>query len=168
MTIAQPQGTQLAHFNWATLVGDFGSPEIAPFENAVPRVNALAERSPGFVWRHGDERTAGLALGWPIFCDDPRAIASFSVWQSPAHLGEYVYKTVHGAFFRRRAEWFVPGSGRHVLWWVPQGHIPDIAEARERVGEFDAAGPTARALTFAALGPASVGRETGGTPLTAG
>lgn len=168
MTVAQPEGTHLAHFNWATLVGDIGSPEVAPFETAAPRVNALAERSPGFVWRHGDERAAGLVIGWPLFTENPRCIASFSVWESPAHLSEYVYKTVHGAFFRRRAEWFVPGSGGHALWWVPQGHIPGIAEARERVGQLDAGGPTARVFTFAALGPAPGVRETGESPLKAG
>jgi len=114
----------VAHFNWATLLDDFGSPTIAPFEAAVPKVNALAERSSGFVWRDGAERENGLAIGWEIFKENPRAIASFSVWRSPADLRAYVYRTVHGAFFRRSGEWFVQGSGRHLLWFVPAGHIP--------------------------------------------
>lgn len=45
----------LAHFNWATLKAPVGDPRVAPFVDAVPKVNALAERSPGFVWRSGEE-----------------------------------------------------------------------------------------------------------------
>lgn len=149
MQFTQPEGTHVAHFNWATLVGDLGSPEVAGFENAVDRVNALAERSPGFVWRLGSEMEAAHAAGWPMFTENPRVIASFSVWKAPAGFTEYVYKTVHGAFFRRRAEWFVPGSGGHVLWWVPAGHIPDVTEARARLERLQAEGPSEEAFTTA-------------------
>jgi hypothetical protein len=45
----------IAHFNWATLVADLDDRRVAPFVNAVPKVNAIAERSPGFVWRSGEE-----------------------------------------------------------------------------------------------------------------
>jgi len=157
IAMAQPPGMQLAHFNWATLVGDLGSPEVAPFEGAVPQVNALAERSPGFVWRHGDERGAGLSAGWPLFTENPRCIASFSLWESAAQLRGYVHATVHGAFFRRRAEWFLPDRGGHVLWWVPAGHVPDIAEARDRVEAFGRDGPGDAHFTLAhlALGASS-------------
>ena len=161
----QPRGTHLAHFNWATLLGDFGSAEVAPFETAIPKVNALAERSRGFVWRHGDERAAGLAVDWPIFSGDPRAIASFSVWERPADLRGYVYRTVHGAFFRRGAEWFVPGSGRHVLWWVPAGHVPTVTEARDRVESLDRAGPGPAAFTFAELAEPAPAGDGGDLPI---
>lgn len=164
----QPQGTRLAQFNWAMLVADLGSAEAAPFEAAVPRVNALAERSPGFVWRDGDERAGALALGWPIFSDDPRAIASFFVRETPAHLRDYVYKTVHGAFLRRRADWFVPGRGGHVLWWVPGGDIPTMAQARHRVESLNGGGPSPEAFTFAAPGAAPGADAAGGSLPIAG
>ncbi|SIS79392.1 protein of unknown function [Roseivivax lentus] len=152
MTIAKPQRRHIAHFNWATLVGDLGSPEVAGFETAVPRVNALAERSPGFVWRDGNERENALAIGWPRFTEDPRCIASFSVWESPEDAARYIYKTVHGAFLRQRTRWFAEGRGGQVLWWVPAGHIPDAAEARAKVDQLAAEGPGEAVFTFAALG----------------
>jgi len=39
----------LAHFNWATLRKPVGHPRVAPFVEAVPKVNALARRSPGYA-----------------------------------------------------------------------------------------------------------------------
>ncbi len=139
----------LAHFNWATLVGDLGSPEVAGFEDAIDRVNQVAERSPGFVWRDGAESSNASAIDWPMFVDCPRTIASFSVWEDPTTLKAFVYKTVHGAFVRRAKEWFQPESGpNYVLWWVPQGHIPDTAEARDRVELLLSDGPTEGAFDF--------------------
>jgi hypothetical protein len=138
----------IAHFNWATLVADLEDRRVAPFVNAVPKVNAIAERSPGFVWRSGGEAervrpSAGRS--------SPKTalIASFSVWETPEHFRDYVYKTVHGAFFRRGHEWFEPDRPRgHVLWWVEAGHIPDIAEARDKVDAMTANGPGPEAFDF--------------------
>ncbi|MDJ0823297.1 MAG: DUF3291 domain-containing protein [Paracoccaceae bacterium] len=138
----------LAHFNWGTLIAEVGDPAVAPFVDAVGRVNALAERADGFVWRSGDEQTRAKAVGWPLF-DDPKVIASFSVWQSPEALKAFVYQTVHGAFYRRRAEWFEPDKGpNYALWWVPEGHIPDFAGARDKVEALIAKGPSEQVFDF--------------------
>ena len=141
----------LAHFNWGEMRGPLGSPEVAGFENAIAKVNEKAERSEGFVWRCGAEMDQASASGWPLF-DNPHIIASFSVWETPEAFRTFVYETVHGAFLRRSREWFVPGSGaNYALWWVPVGHIPTIAEARERVEKLIAEGPSERVFTFAEL-----------------
>ena len=146
--VAEGQGMHLAHFNWATLIDVVGSPRVAGFVNAVDKVNALAERADGFVWRSGDEGAKAQAIGWPLF-DDPRVIASFSVWQNPEALKDYVYKTVHGAFFRRREEWFAPGQGpNYVLWWVPEATIPTMQDARTRVEAILVDGPGPQAFDF--------------------
>ncbi len=138
----------LAHFNWGTLIAAPGSRKVAGFVNAVGRVNALAERAEGFVWRSGDEQAKAKAIGWPMF-DDPKVIASFSVWNSPDALKAFVYQTVHGAFYRRRAEWFEPdGGSNYALWWVPEGHVPGFAEARERVEALVANGPSEQVFDF--------------------
>lgn len=133
-----PPNTHLAHFNWAILGDDPGSPAVAGFENAVDRVHALAERTPGFVWRHvDDERAAAIDEGWPLFTETPRLIASFSVWESPEAFMHYVYRTVHGAFLKRSEEWFVPRSRpQHVLWYIPAGVRPTISEARMKVDQY--------------------------------
>ena len=130
-----------AHFNWATLKADLGDPQIAPFEKAIDKVNAVAARSRGHVWNSGAEMSEAARIGWPLFTRNPRLIASFSVWESPGHFRDYVYKTVHAAFFRRGHEWFEADAPRgYVLWWVPAGHVPGIAEAREKVEAHDAQG----------------------------
>ena len=145
----------LAHFNWATLRGDPGSDTVAGFENAVGRVNALAERSPGFVWRHGAEATAAVRINWPLFADNWRTIASFSVWETREAFERYVFDTVHGAFRRRSAEWFEPGTGVNVaLWWVPAGHVPSIEEAREKVERLQAEGPSDAVFDLRGWAPA--------------
>lgn len=144
----------IAHFNWATLRAPMGDPLVEPFVSAVPKVNALAERSPGFVWRHGEEQIAAAEAGWPLFRDTPRLIASFSVWETPEHLRDYVYKTVHGAFFKRADAWFEPDGLRgHLLWRVPVGHQPTMAEARGRFDAFAENGPTDEVFTFSEVFP---------------
>jgi hypothetical protein len=138
----------LAHFNWATLIDEIGTPAVAGFVDAIERVHSVAERSEGFVWHSGEEMALAQSIGWPMF-RDPKVIASFSVWETPAQLEDFVYKTVHGAFYRRRDAWFVPDAARgNVLWWLDAGTIPDIGEARTRVETFLANGPGAEAFDF--------------------
>ena len=139
----------IAHFNWATLIADIEDRRVAPFVRAVDKVNAVAQRSPGYVWNSGQEMSEGTRIGWPLFTENSRVIASFSVWETPEHFRDYVYKTVHGAFFRRGHEWFEPHASRgYVLWWVPEGHIPNITEAREKVKTLEANGPGPEAFTL--------------------
>jgi hypothetical protein len=140
---------RIAHFNWATLVAPLDDPRVAPFCNAVPKVNTIAERSPGFVWRSGEEVELAAGIGWPMFLEHPYVIASISVWETPEDFRSYVYNTVHGAFYRRGHEWFESDKPRgYVLWWVGAGHIRDIAEARDRVEAYLAHGPGADAFDF--------------------
>ncbi|WP_171213041.1 DUF3291 domain-containing protein, partial [Ruegeria sp. HKCCA5839] len=124
---------------------------ITTFAEAVPRVNARAEDSSGFVWRFGDERPPAEAAGWPLF-DDDRIIASFSIWETPEALKAFVYRGSHGAFYNRRAEWFDQDSPRgYALWWVVPGHRPDITEAWSKVDQMAAEGPSDAVFTFSQL-----------------
>lgn len=145
-------GRHLAHFNWSALRAPVGDPLVAPFADAIAKVNAKAEASDGFVWRCGIEDAEGTRIGWPLFTENPTMIASFSVWETPEAFGHFVFKTVHGAFLKRGSEWFLPGEGaRHVLWWVPAGTIPTIEEAREKVSKLERDGPSHAAFTFDTL-----------------
>ncbi len=144
----------LAHFNWSALRAPVGDPLVAPFADAIEKVNAKAEASDGFVWRCGVEDAEGKRIGWDLFTENPTMIASFSVWETPEALGHFVHKTVHGAFLKRGADWFLPSQGpRYVLWWVPIGHIPAIEEAREKVTRLERDGPSDAAFTFDTLAP---------------
>ena len=43
------------------------------------------------------------------------------------------------------------------MWWVPAGHVPDVAEARERLAHLRAHGPSPFAFPFGAPFPPPVG-----------
>ena len=47
--------THIDQFNWGILLDDWGTATVADFENNLGRVNAVADRSEGFVWRMTDE-----------------------------------------------------------------------------------------------------------------
>jgi Domain of unknown function (DUF3291) len=138
----------LAQLNVGRLRAPIDDPIIAEFKEALDAVNALADRSPGFVWRLQTAEGNATALH-PI--DDDELIAiNMSVWESIEALGDYVYRSDHTAFLRRRREWFERyGTAYLVLWWVPAGHIPSIDEALARLDELERNGPTENAFTFA-------------------
>ena len=141
--------THIAHFNWATMRGAVDDPIMAEFAAAIDTVNALAERSEGFVWRHGDEAQAAQSIGWPLFTENDRVIASFSVWTGVQALEHFTFNTLHGAFYRRGKVWFEEGlSVNYVLWPVPVGHIPQLSEARDRAVHLMTHGPSDYAFDF--------------------
>jgi hypothetical protein len=127
-----------------------GDPRVAGFFDGVDRVHAIAERSDGFVWRFLESETdAAAAAGRPLLGGDARAISSFSVWRTVEDLERFVYHTLHGSFYRRRAEWFEAGeTSAHVLWPVASGHVPDIGEALDRLEQLQSEGPSEAAYDF--------------------
>ncbi len=143
---------ELAELNVARARAPLDSPVMADFMAALDRVNALAEASPGFVWRLRDE--AGNATSIRVF-DDPRIIVNLTVWTSPEALAGYAYRTGHVEVFRRRADWFERLDGPNlVLWWVPVGHRPTVAEATARLACLAAEGPGPSAFTLKVRFPA--------------
>ena len=57
---------------------------------------------------------------------------------------------------KRRREWFSESPEAYVvLWWVPAGHRPTIAEAQARLEFLRENGPSAEAFSFARPFPAS-------------
>ena len=137
---------QLAQLNIGIIKGAMDSPVMADFAANLERINALAERTPGFVWRLQTE--AGDATGIRPF-DDENMLVNMSVWRDVEALNRYVYHSAHVELMRRRREWFERMDQAFlVLWWVPNGHRPSVAEAIERLEMLRAHGPTARAFTF--------------------
>ena len=109
-------------------------------------INALADASPGFVWRL--QTDAGDATSIRVFEDD-MIIVNLSVWESLETLRAFVYATAHKAFLGRRAEWFEPASEAHLAaWWIPSGTVPTVQEAVDRLSTLRADGPTERAFTL--------------------
>ena len=135
----------LAEFNFGTLAYPWDDPRIAGFQNAIAQVNAIAARSPGFVWRLPDELMEATQEDpdGPL-ADRPNTASTLSVWEDATTLYRFVTKTLHARIMKGAPDWFVPGdSGFLVCWWVPKGTQPTVAEGMARwriqqaVGETD-------------------------------
>ena len=141
----------LAQLNIARLLAPLDSPQLADFVANLDRINALAEASPGFVWRLQTED--GDATSIDYFGNDQ--IVNLSVWESMEALHHYVYGTAHTEIMRRRKAWFHKlGEAHMALWWIPAGHVPTVEEAAARLNTLRELGPTAEAFTFKHAFPA--------------
>ncbi|MBB6173965.1 hypothetical protein HNR23_004025 [Nocardiopsis mwathae] len=136
----------LAQLNVGILNAPLDDASMAGFADGLAPVNALADASPGFVWRYTDEGSDDATAARP-FGDD--LLVNLSVWESPEALWDFTYRSDHIDFLRRRREWFQHiREATSVLWWVPAGHIPTLEEAGERLGLLRRHGPTAEAFTL--------------------
>ena len=137
----------LAQINVGRLLAPEGSPAVAEFIDALEAVNAIADRAPGFVWRHRSDQGEGHTS--PGGDDDELFIVNLSVWESYAALHEFMYGTVHNQFLRRRLEWFEPRSGPvTALWWLPDGEIPTVDQGLARLEHLRRHGPTPEAFSL--------------------
>jgi hypothetical protein len=137
---------QLAQVNIARMRGPLEDPIMRGFVARLDEINALADRSPGFVWRL--QTDAGNATYLRPY-DDDRILINLSVWESVEDLRRYVYRSAHSELLRRRQEWFEKIDAPVLaLWWVPAGHIPSIDEAKKRLEHLERHGPTPFAFTF--------------------
>jgi hypothetical protein len=142
---------ELAQLNIGVIRGPMDSPLMAEFAANLARINALADAAPGFVWRLQTE--AGDATAIRPF-ENENQLLNMSVWQDLEQLRQFVYRSSHAEFLRRRREWFERLTDAYlVLWWVPRGHRPTVAEAIARLETLRARGPTAEAFTFRATFP---------------
>ena len=136
---------ELAQLNIARLAAPLESPQLKDFVDNLDRINALAEGSPGFVWRFQDY--AGNATSARPFGEE--YLVNLTVWTDIESLHRYVYRSAHAEIMARRKEWFQPmREAWTVLWWVPAGHRPGFTEAYEKLQQLRANGPTADAFTF--------------------
>jgi hypothetical protein len=137
---------QIAQINVGRLRVEPPHPMITEFMDNLDRINALAESSPGFVWRLKDDSNNATSIR---AFDDPRIAVNMSVWETVEALQAYAYRSEHVQFFRRRKEWFEAFGMPHLaLWWVKAGTIPTVKEAKARLLHLHAHGPTAQAFTF--------------------
>lgn len=121
-------------------------PMMIGFMSRLDEINALADGSPGFVWRL--QTPEGNATDLRPY-DDDRILVNMSVWETIEQLKHYVYKTTHAELLRQRQAWFEKFAGSYTaLWWIPKGHIPSVDEAKKRLEYLDEHGPTQFAFTF--------------------
>lgn len=138
----------VGQFNIARARWNLDDPRIKPFFDAVPPVNALAERSPGFVWRLIDD-TEMLATH---YAHEPRLTMTLSVWEDVDSLRHFTWNTLHKKFRLRTHEWFEKMDEAYLaIWPIADGHSPSPAEAVEMLTELRRTGPTDRLFGTEAL-----------------
>ena len=94
---------ELAQLNIGIIRASMDSPVMADFAKNLERINAVADSSPGFVWRLQTEE--GDATSIRPF-DNPNLLVNMSTWRDIESLQEYVYSSAHAELMRRRREWF--------------------------------------------------------------
>jgi hypothetical protein len=136
---------ELAQLNIAVMKEPLESPVMADFVANLERINTLAENSKGYVWRLQSEEGDATAIR-PMGDD---VLVNITVWRDVESLQSFVYRSAHVDIMRRRREWFERMSEAYtVLWWVPQGHRPDVREAEDRLAHLRRHGPDKYAFNF--------------------
>lgn len=148
------EARHLAEFNIARIKYPLDDPRMRGFVENVERVNGLADKMDGFVWRLKDE--SGHAMNMTV-CGDPAILPNLTVWESAEALERFVFKTVHGRFFDRRTEWFEQPEPTLVMWWVPAAHRPSLEEGVERLEHIKAHGPSDFAFGWESLPSSTIG-----------
>jgi hypothetical protein len=137
----------LAQINIALMKAPLEAPVMAEFAAGLAEVNAIAERSPGFIWRL--QTSSGNATDIRAY-PDPRMLVNLSVWQSVEQLKAYVYRSLHGEFFVRRRKWFEKYQGEHfTMWWIPIGYLPTVEEGKVKLEYLALHGDSPESFTFA-------------------
>ena len=136
----------LAQINIARLRAPIDDPMVAEFVEGLDPINALAEQSPGFVWRlQTDEGDATSIQAY----EDELVIVNMSVWETVDDLFNYVYRSGHVDFLRDRRDWFERlGESHMCMWWLPAAALPTVDEGVARLEILQTRGPTSQAFTF--------------------
>jgi len=119
------------------------------FAGRLDEINALADSSPGFVWRL--QTDDGDATALRVF-DDPLTLINLSVWSDIQSLRDFVFRSKHRELLLGREQWFLPMDGpRLALWWVEPNHHPDVDEAKTRLDQLANEGSSREVFTFATV-----------------
>jgi len=137
---------RLAQVNIARMLAPLSDPQMAGFVAQLDAINALADESPGFLWRL--QTAEGNATALRPYEDD-LILVNLSLWASLSQLSAFVYKSRHRHVMQQRRQWFERFEGPYLaLWWVPAGHIPNVEEAKERLAYLHAHGEAPYAFSF--------------------
>jgi hypothetical protein len=148
---SSPAAWHLAQVNIARALAPLDSPVMAGFVTRIAEINALAEGSPGYVWRFQDD--TGNALYTRPY-DDPNMLFNLSVWETPDHLKAYVYRSRHVELMRQKQQWFEhTDEAILALWWIPAGTLPTVDEAKARLEHLRKHGSSAHAFSFREIFP---------------
>ena len=136
----------LAQVNVARLRRPLDDPSMREFVAALAPVERLAARTPGFLWR----LDAGGGHGACVQADTGGSIfVNVTVWRDYDALHEFVYRSPHAGYLKRRSRWFAPTpQPSTALWWVPDGGHPTMDDALRRLRYLRDHGPSPRAFSL--------------------
>lgn len=138
----------LAQYNIIKLKDELDSPIIKEFRDFLAPVNLLAEESAGFIWRLKDEGGASATdIETPY--EDKLIFVNMSVWEDFESLKAFTYQTVHSYFLKSRKKWSDEIAGQKaVMWYVDQGYVPKVEEAKEKLDLLNEQGATPEAFSM--------------------
>jgi len=137
----------VAEFNMGRLRYDWTDKRVQGFVEGLERVNRLAERSPGYIWRMPDTEMEAAQLGPPL--SDDRVASTLSTWRSVDQLLTFVRDSLHGSFMRRGPEWFEAEDGpRYVIWPITRDHRPTVEEGFSKLNHLAKYGPSKDCFNF--------------------
>lgn len=153
----QPAGHFLAQINVGKAQHSMDDARMDGFTSRIEAINAVADRSAGFVWRLQSDTGNALDI---IVTDDPLFNINMSVWETIADFENFVWKTAHAKVYAGKTAWFehsnVPVTA---LWWVPIGHTPTPEQALQRLYHLREHGPSETSFSWESLPNVALWRE---------
>lgn len=147
----------IAEVNVAKIRAPYTDPIMADFVNALERINGLAEKAPGFVWRL---KTIDSAPGDEQDLFGQNVIVNMSVWESLDQLLLFTYSGPHVEIYRRRTDWMDQITDTTMaLWWVQPGTQPTLEDAFDRLERVRKHGSTPQAFTIKQRFPMPVAKN---------
>ncbi len=145
----EPPELHVAQLNVAALRAPIDDPASREFQDGLAPVNALAEASPGYVWRLQSDEGDATSFDTTSFqvADEPNTIINLTVWSSMDALFDFAYRSAHRDFLRRKHEWFVDANRRAAVWHVRAGTIPTVDDALSRLRFIDTFGESSFAFS---------------------
>lgn len=141
----------LAQANIARFKAKLDHPIMKEFVDFLEPVNRFAEESNGFVWRLKDEDGKSASYIESPFKDEMMAV-NISVWEDLESFKGFVYGSVHSYFLRNKKKWFdLKGPSQFVMWWLPEGVLPTLEMAKEKLLLLEDNGPSPNAFTMKQL-----------------
>ncbi len=141
----------LAQANISKFNAPLEAASMKEFVDFLEPVNRFAEESPGFVWRLKDGQGRSASYIETPFKEELLAI-NISVWEDIPSFKDFVYGTVHSYFLRNKKKWFdLKGPSAFVMWWIPQGELPTLAMAKDKIDLLEKQGETPEAFSMKSL-----------------
>lgn len=138
----------LAQANIARFRAKLDDPIMKEFVSFLEPVNQFAEQSDGFIWRLKDEAGRSASYIQSPFNDEMMAV-NISVWRDLPSFKAFVYGSVHHYFLRNKSKWFDrKGPSQFVLWWMPEGELPTLELAKEKLNLVSNQGVSPEAFTL--------------------